>query len=101
MSQGTLRDKGTLRDIKGLEAAGLLQEPPETLAAVVARYAVAVTPEMAALIDPASAEDPIARQFIPSLAELETTPNELTDPIGDTAHSPVEGIVHRYPDRVF
>ena len=28
------------------------------------------------------------------------TPIERADPIGDHAHSPVAGIVHRYPDRV-
>ena len=44
--------------------------------------------------------DPIARQFVPSVREFETTPEENADPIGDDAHSPVEGIVHRYPDRV-
>src|SRR6185369_16530569 len=34
------------------------------------------------------------------MAELDDKPEELSDPIGDDAHSPIEGIVHRYPDRV-
>ena len=42
----------------------------------------------------------IKKQFVPALRELETSIEELQDPIGDQAHSPVEGIVHRYPDRV-
>ena len=67
---------------------------------IAERYAVAVSPAMAALIDPDDPNDPIARQFIPDMAELNTTPMERADPIGDLAHSPVEGIVHRYPDRV-
>ena len=66
---------------------------------VAARYAVAVTPDVAALIDPADPSDPIARQFIPSADELIAQPGENADPIGDDAHSPVAGIVHRYPDR--
>jgi lysine 2,3-aminomutase len=66
---------------------------------VAARYAVAITPSMAELIDPDDATDPIARQFVPSEAELLTGPGESADPIGDEARSPVEGIVHRYPDR--
>ena len=70
------------------------------LEAVAARYAVAITPEMAGLIDPADLDDPIARQFVPDGRELGRTPEETEDPIGDAAHSPVEGIVHRYPDRV-
>ncbi len=67
---------------------------------VAARYAVAITPDMAGLIDPSDPHDPIARQFVPDMRELQSQPEESGDPIGDEAHSPVEGIVHRYPDRV-
>jgi lysine 2,3-aminomutase len=67
---------------------------------VAARYAVAITPAVAELIDPTDPDDPIARQFVPDAAELAERPDELSDPIGDDAHSPVPGIVHRYPDRV-
>ena len=71
-----------------------------SLEAVAARYAIAVTPPWRRLIDRADPNDPIARQFVPDMAELVVTPEERADPIGDDAHSPVEGIVHRYPDRV-
>ena len=67
---------------------------------VAARYAVAITPAIAGLIDPADPHDPIARQFIPDVRELDVHPGESADPIGDDPHSPVEGVVHRYPDRV-
>ena len=70
------------------------------LETVAARYAVALPPALAALIDRDDPSDPIARQFVPDAAELKTRPEELADPIGDDAHSPVEGVVHRYPDRV-
>jgi len=91
----------TLRRPGQLIAAGLVPEDRRAeLAAVAARYAVAVTPDMAEVIDPADPGDPIARQFIPSRAELDRRAEELADPIGDDAHSPVAGIVHRYPDRV-
>ncbi|MFN3514962.1 MAG: lysine-2,3-aminomutase-like protein [Phenylobacterium sp.] len=91
----------TLRSPEALASAGLV--PPERVAAleaVAARYAVAVTPTVAELIDADNPADPIARQFLPDPAELEVLPVEDPDPIGDDAHSPVEGIVHRYPDRV-
>ncbi len=91
----------TIRLPSELVAAGLA--PPEKLAdlaAVATRYAVAITPAVAELIDRADPHDPIARQFVPDIAELTTTPEERADPIGDDAHSPIEGIVHRYPDRV-
>ncbi len=71
-----------------------------TLALVAQKYAVAISPTVAALMDPADPKDPIARQFLPDIAELIETPAERLDPIGDLAHSPVTGIVHRHPDRV-
>jgi lysine 2,3-aminomutase len=90
-----------LRTPAELAGAGLIDPKRiSELEAVAARYAVAVTPAVAALIDPNDPEDPIARQFLPNAAELNTRPEELADPIGDEAHSPVPGIVHRYPDRV-
>jgi lysine 2,3-aminomutase len=88
------------RSVDALIARGLIApEGRAALDTVAARYAVAVTPAMADLIDPNDPADPIARQFIPSPGELVTLPQELADPIGDDAHSPVEGVVHRYPDR--
>jgi lysine 2,3-aminomutase len=91
----------THRSAADLVAAGLA--PPAALAElerVAARYAVALTSELGGLIDPADRHDPIARQFVPDAAELDRLPGESADPIGDDAHSPIEGIVHRYPDRV-
>jgi lysine 2,3-aminomutase len=67
---------------------------------VAERYALALTPDIAELIDPADMDDPIARQFIPAKSELQTVAEESADPIGDERHSPIPGIVHRYPDRV-
>src|SRR5260370_14120582 len=91
----------TLRSIAQLQDAGLVPAGRATaLAPVAARYAVAITPAMADLINRDDPNDPIARQFIPELAELEARPPERADPIGDDAFSPVEGVVHRYPDRV-
>lgn len=71
----------------------------DPLAEVASRYAVAITPAMDALIDPTNPDDPIAAQFRPDARELEIAPDELTDPIGDDAHTPVKGVVHRYSDR--
>jgi lysine 2,3-aminomutase len=90
----------TLRSVADLVDAGLVAPADaDGLDAVAQRYAVAVTPAVQALIDPADPHDPIARQYVPDAREAEATPEERADPIGDAAHSPVEGIVHRYPDR--
>lgn len=67
---------------------------------VAERFAVAVTPHLQAQIDPSDPADPIARQFLPDAAELVVHDHERGDPIGDAAHAPLPGIVHRYPDRV-
>jgi len=91
----------TLRSAEALADAGLIaSDRVSSLARVAARYAVALTPALAELIDLADPADPIARQFLPGEAELVAHPGETADPIGDEAHSPVPGVVHRYPDRV-
>jgi hypothetical protein len=86
------------RELEKSEANGHVAQ--STLEQVARRYAVAVSPTLLSLIDPADPTDPIARQFLPSLEELNTLPQERADPIGDHAHSRVAGIVHRHPDRV-
>jgi lysine 2,3-aminomutase len=91
----------TLRRPKELIAAGLV--PPERrdeIEEIAARYALAVTADVAELIHPGDLHDPIARQFLPNPAELDARSDEMVDPIGDDRHSAVAGIVHRYPDRV-
>ena len=91
----------TLKSVDDLLDAKLVSHNRhENVARVGARYAIAITPAMADLIERGNAADPIARQFVPDFRELFTHPSELADPIGDSIKSPAPGIVHRYPDRV-
>lgn len=62
-------------------------------------YAVKTTPYLEQLLAGRGTDDPLVRQYRADVRELLTTPDELADPIGDFAKSPVPGIVHRYPDR--
>ena len=95
------RASRTARDAADLVDAGVADPTrKDEIARVAARYAVAVTPAMLDAIDPHDPADPLARQFVPTAAELTTTPDERADPIGDAPHTPVKGITHRYPDRV-
>jgi len=80
----------------GLVEPGQLEE----IQRVAEHFAVAVTADVAELIDPADDRDPIAAQFVPRKAELDAGAHERPDPIGDERWSPLPGIVHRYPDRV-
>jgi lysine 2,3-aminomutase len=91
----------TLTTTSDLADASLISDARAAeIAMVGTRYAIAVTPAMAELIDRSDPADPIALQFVPDPRELERHPAEDADPIGDNLKSPVPGIVHRYPDRV-
>jgi lysine 2,3-aminomutase len=96
----TTRDR-TIRRVDELVARGLVPaDAAGALESVAARYAVSITSDVAELIDPNDPNDPIARQYVPRVEELQAAPAERADPIGDQKFSPVDGIVHRYPDRV-
>ncbi|MGL5735135.1 MAG: lysine-2,3-aminomutase-like protein, partial [Beijerinckiaceae bacterium] len=87
-----------LKTVAALAEAGLIaRADAAALDAVAARYAVSITPAVAAL---AAGSGAVARQYIPDARELAFDAQENADPIGDHAHTPVPGIVHRYADRV-
>jgi len=89
----------TLTRVPQLVAEGFVSPgDAEVLEAVTARYALTISPAMAQLIT--KGEAGIAAQFLPRAEELVTLPEERADPIGDDVHSPLPGLVHRYPDRV-
>jgi len=73
------------------ERAGL--EAPE-------HFPVAITPYFASLMDPANPHCPIRRQVVPTAEELVSEDSMMADSLNEEAHSPVPGLVHRYPDRV-
>src|SRR5215210_3750568 len=64
------------------------------------KLALAITPYFFNLIDPSDENCPIRRQVIPRIEETRVASWEMRDPCGEDAHSPVQGLVHRYPDRV-
>lgn len=88
----TRRASETLRD---LQDAGLIETVTPELEAVADTFRIRMTAAMHAADDPG-----VAAQFVPTAAELLVRPEELHDPIGDDAFSPVPGLTHRYPDRV-
>ena len=90
----TIKQLSTLLEKGHINATDL-----PALKEVVDNFSLAVTEQVADLIDPSDDNDPIKQQFIPSVEELNITPLESADPIGDAVHETVKGIIHRYPDR--
>jgi lysine 2,3-aminomutase len=76
--------------------------PEERAGTILAnsKLAMAITPYFFNLIDPTDENCPIRRQVIPRIEETNRAPWEMSDPCGEDSHSPVPGLVHRYPDRV-
>ena len=70
------------------------------LALAAERFSVAVTPYFAALMDPHDPGCPLRIQVMPVEGELSVSPGDMADPCGEDGSSPIEGLVHRYPDRV-
>jgi lysine 2,3-aminomutase len=91
----------TARRSKDLLEAGLITPAQvDAIGATCENFSMAITPTMMHLVDVNDTADPIARQFIPTTAELAVLPEERADPIGDDPFTPIKGITHRYPDRV-
>ena len=64
------------------------------------KLTMSIPPYFASLMDPVNPACPIRLQCVPQDDELTIGPEEMSDPCGEDKHSPVHGLVHRYPDRV-
>jgi lysine 2,3-aminomutase len=82
------------------EIIDLTSEEIEGIKHSKGRLALAVTPYFTSLMDTVNPNCPIRRQAIPRIEEIHLSKNEMVDPLGEDKHSPVPGLVHRYPDRV-
>ncbi len=91
-------ERGTLRCVKDLNEAGLIRSADGDLSAIEGQYDIGVSAHVRNTIK--GVDDPVARQYVPSVEELNVQKDEEADPIGDEVYCPVKGIVHRYPDRV-
>jgi len=87
----------TLEAIKDL--IPLTRREEEGVKRATGRLAMAITPYFLSLIDRNDPKCPIRKQAIPRIEEFSISPAEMVDPCGEDSHSPVPGLVHRYPDR--
>ncbi|MEN6555772.1 MAG: lysine 2,3-aminomutase [Anaerolineaceae bacterium] len=89
-----------LNTIEDFEALFPLTESEKQALSSPGLFRVEVTPYFASLIDPDNPFDPIRRQVIPTARELQSFTGMMEDSLAEDMHSPVPGLVHRYPDRV-
>ncbi|MBP7041030.1 MAG: KamA family radical SAM protein, partial [Anaerolineaceae bacterium] len=89
-----------LNTVEDFEALFPLTESEKQALSAPGLFRVEVTPYFASLIDPDNPFDPLRRQVIPTAKELEPFTGMMEDSLAEDMHSPVPGLVHRYPDRV-
>jgi len=90
-----------IHDVNGLaRIIDLIEDERDALNHHDAQLPLSITPYYASLLDPADPQQPLRRTVVPVTSELLQTPGEAADPLGEDGHSPVPGLVHRYPDRV-
>ena len=94
--------KNRITTVEQLEKFLPTLTPEERAGTILAnsKLSMAITPYFFNLIDPTDENCPIRRQVIPRIEETNLAPWEMSDPCGEDSHSPVPGLVHRYPDSV-
>ena len=91
--------RNRLRTVEEFEHLFSLTESEKKALNTPDHFRVEVTPYFASLINPEDAHDPIRQQIIPTSLELVNGEGLMEDSLAEALHSPVPGLVHRYPDR--
>jgi lysine 2,3-aminomutase len=89
-----------LNSVEEIEKIFPLTESERKALSAPGIFRVDITPYFISLIDPADPADPIRKQVIPTDAEMVPFTAMMEDSLAEDHHSPVPGLVHRYPDRV-
>jgi lysine 2,3-aminomutase len=89
-----------LNSIEDFEQIFHLTDSERKALATQGLFRVDITPYFASLIDPEDPRDPIRLQVIPTAGEIQPFTGMMEDSLAEDRHSPVPGLVHRYPDRV-
>ncbi|MFA9465294.1 MAG: lysine 2,3-aminomutase [Velocimicrobium sp.] len=94
----TIKDIDTVEKILDLE---LPKEEKKKIEETIEKFPMSITPYYCSLIDREDYQnDPIFKQAVPDLRELNIAEYDMSDPLAEESDSPVPGITHRYPDRV-
>ncbi len=91
--------ESTIRRVEDLPRDLLSPDEADSADLAARVFPLAVTPYYLSLIDPSDPDDPIRKMVVPSGLELEHIAGLKEDPIDEEKHSPIPGLIHRYPDR--
>jgi lysine 2,3-aminomutase len=95
------QNRNRIRTLAQLETfIAVSEEEREAIRRHAGPLPVGITPYYVSLLDPTDVTQALRRTVVPTLLEYRHTPGEEEDPLGEDRHSPVPGLVHRYPDRV-
>jgi len=89
-----------LNSVEDFQSVLALTESEKKALSTPGLFRVDVTPYYVSLIDPNDPDDPIRKQIIPTAGEIDVFTGMMEDSLAEDRHSPVPGLVHRYPDRV-
>ncbi len=93
--------RNAIRSVEDLEKVVKITDEERTeLKKSLTKFRMAITPYYAALMDKTDTDCPVRMQAVPSISELHDDPSDLDDPLHEDVDSPVQGLTHRYPDRV-
>src|SRR5690554_3311706 len=96
--------KNSIKTIEGIERLLGIELPEEEkmmMEKTLERFPMSVTPYYLSLIDSSNYQnDPVFKQSVANINELTVLKTDMEDPLSEDTDSPIEGITHRYPDRV-
>lgn len=93
--------RNRIQSVESLEEyVTLSQEEKSNISDVLNKFRMAITPYYFALMDINNPDCPMRKQAVPSIHELHVSKQDMLDPLAEDSDAPVEGLTHRYPDRV-
>jgi len=93
--------RNRITDVETLgKVINLTEKEKEDIGEVMTKFRAAITPYYASLMDPDDPHCPVRMQAVPTISETHISSADLVDPLDEDEDSPVDGITHRYPDRV-
>ena len=93
--------RNRINDVEVLkEVIDMTEQEELDVGEVLKKFRVGITPYYASLMDPKDHKCPVRLQAVPTIMETYESESDMEDPLDEDVDSPVEGLTHRYPDRV-